>query len=488
MRLGLSISRVLLPRGRVYPFHEYRAIFTSLLYMAAGLLWLLIDDPVATGWVNSAEPLGFKGMLFVLLGGCLLYGLLRRAHTEMAEQMRRRAAEWLAINQSLEQQMAACIQTKIALCESEERFRQLAEHIREVFWVYDIARECLLYVSPAYEDIWGRSRHALHERPLDWLEAVHPDDRPRVLAAHIDKHRVGHFSEEYRIVRPDGAVRWIWDRGFPVRDEAGHIYRIAGLAEDITTRRLAEDRLRRQQVDLARMARLSLAVELASGLAHELNQPLAAIIAYTQAGLTLLHKGNTSPCELAAAFEPVIHQGLRAGEIIRHVRALVRRHGLLQTPLDVNALIHSVIHYAQLEIRQARIELHLELAEALPRVLAGNLQIQLVVVYLIRNALEALQEVPESLRNLIVRTQQVGSAQVQVTIHDTGRGLSPEASERLFQPFFTTKPGGMGLGLPVSHSIIEGHGGQLWATPNPDGGVSFHFTLPIHCPVALQSP
>ncbi len=502
----MNFSTSIAPPWLARLFRDHSAALLSLLYIAVGLIWLLIDDLALTVWMSGAAPAlpsALKNAVVIIASGGLLYGLLRihirttqrarqaqqeseerllRARDDLETRVQERMAELLAMNRALEQQMAAHIQMEIALRDSEERFRQLAEHIREVFWVYGIAEERLLYVSPAYEDIWGRPLQGFHDRPLDWLEAVHPDDQPRIYAAHIDKHRLGHLNEEYRIVRPDGTIRWIWDRGFPVRDETGYVYRIAGLAEDITARKLAEDQLRRQQADLARMSRLSLAVELASNLAHELNQPLAAIVAYTQAGLTLLRQGRTDPRELMETFEEVVNQGLRAGEIIRHVRALVQRHAALQAPLDINALLHAVIHYAELELRQARIDLRLELAESLPKALAGNLQIQLVALYLIRNALEAMQEVPEESRQLTVRTQLSDRDWVLVTIHDTGHGLSPEATKRLFQPFFTTKPGGMGLGLPVSRSIIEGQGGQLWATPNPEGGVSFCFTLPVYCP------
>ncbi len=487
------------------PHLSSAATFISLLYMATGLLWLLIGDWALTVWIGNAAPAllptVLKDAAFVIASGSLGYGLLRRhiqsahrtrqAHEYTEEQLRRtrdeletrvqeRTAELLAMNRVLEQQIAARMQTEIAQRDTEERFRQLAEHIREVFWVYGIAEERLLYVSPAYEEIWGRPVQSFHERPLDWLEAVHPEDRSRIHAAHVDKQQRGHLNVEYRIVRSDGQVRWIWDRGFPVRDESGHVYRIAGLAEDITDRKLAEDQLRRQQVDLARMARLSLAVELASNLAHELNQPLAAIVTYTQACLTLLRQGRADPRELLGTFEEVMNQGLRAGQIIRHLRELVRRHHITQTSLDINTLIHSVIYYAQLELRQARIDLRLELAESLPPVLVDDLQVQLVGVYLIRNAIEAMQGTPESARLLTVQTALASPDQVGVTISDVGHGFGPGVAEQLFQPFFTTKPGGMGLGLPVSRSMIEAQGGQIWATPHPDQGVSFHFTLPVY--------
>jgi C4-dicarboxylate-specific signal transduction histidine kinase len=206
---------------------------------------------------------------------------------------------------------------------------------------------------------------------------------------------------------------------------------------------------------------------------------LAAIVAYTQACLTLLRQGKTDPREVTSALEEVVNQGLRAGEIIRHLRDVVRRHTVAQTALDLNALIHAVISYAQLELRQARLNLKLELAESLPAVLADDLQIQLVVLYLMRNAIEAMQEPDDEPHELMIQTSALGSNMALVTIRDTGHGFSKEAVEHLFQPFFSTKPGGMGLGLSVSRSIIEAQGGQLWATPNPDRGVAFHFTLPI---------
>ncbi|MBK8961680.1 MAG: PAS domain-containing protein [Candidatus Competibacteraceae bacterium] len=404
----------------------------------------------------------------------------QRTRVDLEARVRERTVQLLAINANLERQIAARTQAELALRDSEERFRQLAEHIREVFWVHGIEQERPLYISPAYEDIWGRPIDGLHDRPQDWIEAVHPDDRARVQAAHVAKQHSGHFDEEYRIVRPDGTVRWIWDRGFPILDESGHIYRIAGLAEDITHRKLAEDQLRRQQVELARMSRLSLAVELASNLAHELNQPLAAIVAYTQACLALLHQANTDPRVLTGPLEEVVKQGLRAGEIIRHLRELVDKHPAAQSALDLNALIRSVVHYAQLEVRQAGVVLRLELTDGLPPALADDIQIQLVVLYLIRNALEAISAKNSEPREVILHTARLDAGRVQVTVRDTGQGLSPEVQDRLFQPFFTTKAGGMGLGLSVSRSIVESQGGQLWATSNPEGGASFHFSLPIH--------
>ncbi|PIE83226.1 MAG: hypothetical protein CSA09_02795 [Candidatus Contendobacter odensis] len=406
---------------------------------------------------------------------------LQRTHEEMESRIHERTANLLAINRTLERQINARVSAEVALRDSEERFRQMAEHIREVFWVYSILDERLLYVSPAYEDIWGCSVQDIGNYPYNWIKSIHPDDRPRVQRAYAEELSTGHFEQEYRIIRPDGSIRWIWDRGFPIADEKGDAYRIVGLAEDITARRLAEDQLRRQQVDLSRMSRLNLAVELASGLAHELNQPLAAIVAYTQACLTLLQQDQTDPRKLASTLEDICSQGLRAGEIIRHLRELVNKSPAKQDAVDLNALIHNVIRYIQLELRQSGVASELYLSEALPTVLANNIQIQLVVLYLIRNALEAMQEIPEDEpHELSIYTSVFDSETAQVTICDTGHGLSPEVAERLFQPFFTTKPGGTGMSLSVSRSIIESQGGKLWVTLNTSQGASFHFTLPVY--------
>ena len=402
------------------------------------------------------------------------------ANTNMESRIRERTAALQSINEDLERQIAARIQAEVALRDSQERFRQLAEHIREVFWVYGVEEERPLYISPAYEEIWGHPIDGLLERPMTWIEAIHPDDRARVQAAHITKCGSGYFDEEYRIIRPDGTIRWIWDRGFPVCDEAGRIYRIAGLAEDITRRKLAEDQLRRQQVELTRISRLSLAVELAANLAHQLNQPLAAIVAYTQACLTLLRQADTDPRVLTGTLDEIVNQGLRAGEIIRHLRELVQKHPAAQAALDLNALIRSVVRYAQTELNQAGVSLKLSLADPLPAALADDIQIQLVLLSLIRNAIESMGEQADGPHELTVSTAMADPGSVWVTVRDTGPGFRLDMEDDLFRPFFTTKPGGMGLGLSVGRSIIESQGGQLWATLNLDGGAAFHFSLPAY--------
>ncbi|MDA2910888.1 PAS domain-containing protein [Nitrospiraceae bacterium AH_259_D15_M11_P09] len=178
---------------------------------------------------------------------------LRRAHDVLESRVAERTASLAAVNAQLEADITERNRAEVALRESEERFRQMAEKIREVFWMTTPDKGEMLYVSPAYEEIWGRTCHSLYKEPRSWLDAIHPDDRPRVMAAAHEKQVGGAYDEEYRIVRPDEAVRWIRDRGFPVTDDGGQVYRVAGIAEDITERKRAEEALRERERELRRL-------------------------------------------------------------------------------------------------------------------------------------------------------------------------------------------------------------------------------------------
>jgi signal transduction histidine kinase len=172
-------------------------------------------------------------------------------------------------------------------------------------------------------------------------------------------------------------------------------------------------------------------------------------------------------------------QGLRAGEIIRHLKAFLGKRPFQKMPLDINQLICEVTRLAELEARRQGTRLQLKLADSLPLVAGDGIQLQQVILNLVRNSVEAMHTTPAGERELILQTLPAGGDAVEVTVADTGAGLAPEAMGKLFQPFFTTKPTGMGLGLSLSKSIIEAHGGKLWVTPNPQRGVTFHFTVPV---------
>jgi PAS domain S-box-containing protein len=366
------------------------------------------------------------------------------------------------------------------LRESELRFRQLAENIDEVFWMTSAGGNEVLYVSPAFERIWQRACADLYRQPSLWLAAVHPDDRARVSALYAPESLArGKFNAEYRVVRPDGSVRWVHDRGFPIRDDDGRVLRIAGLAQDVTDLKLAEDRERQLLADLAHMARLTTMGEMASGLAHELNQPLAAITGYVDAAAELLRARGALPDDVRQAMEDAAAEAERAGKIIHRMKGFLHRTEPQQTAIDLNLLIREALDLAARDIRLSGARLQLDLAEDLPPALADRIQIEQVVLNLVRNALEAMQQTRAMDRLLVVTTAQPAAGVVRARFHDTGCGLPADAASKLFLPFYTTKPGGMGMGLAISRTIVTAHGGRLEAAPGLEGGAEFTFTLPV---------
>jgi two-component system sensor kinase FixL len=371
-------------------------------------------------------------------------------------------------------------ETEAKLRESELRFRQLAENIQEVFWMTSADGVDVLYVSPGFEKIWQRPCADLYRQPQMWLEAIHPEDRDRAFALYTPEHlALGQFDIEYRVVRPDGSVRWIHDRGFPVRDESGRVLRIAGLAQDITGIKQAQDRERQLLADLAHMARLTTMGEMASGLAHELNQPLAAVSSYVDAAMQILRSHGDPGTEVLEAMEAAAAQAERAGKILHRMTSFLRRTETRQTPVDLNTLVREAMSLANRVFQTSSARVLLELAEDLPPALADRVQIEQVVLNLVRNAFEAMQQTAIEERVLTVRTARADDAFVSLTVQDTGSGLPADAAAKLFQPFYTTKPSGMGMGLAISRTIIAAHGGRLEATAAPRGGAVFTFTLPV---------
>ncbi len=237
---------------------------------------------------------------------------------------------------------------------------------------------------------------------------------------------------------------------------------------------------RRHLAELAHVARLSTLGEMASGFAHELNQPLTGILTHAQGCLHRLRRGACAPEQLTEALERVAAQAERAGAVIRRLRHFVRRREPHRSTLDLNELVREVLGLADNEVRRCEARVRLELDEELPPVLADRIQIEQVLLNLVRNALEAMDDVPAAARALTIRAR-VAGAEVEVAVRDTGPGLAPGAVPLLFTPFFTTKPHGMGLGLSISRSIVEAHEGRLEARPGDGPGATFCFTLPLGC-------
>jgi len=254
------------------------------------------------------------------------------------------------------------------------------------------------------------------------------------------------------------------------------------VVRDITDRKRAEEEAQRHLAELAHVARLGTMGEMASALSHELSQPLEAIAAYTQGCVRRLRSAQCDPHETVDAMEQVNKQAQRAGQIIRRLRSFVRRSEPHRSTVDINELVREAVALDETDFRQADTFLRFELTQDLPLLQADPIEIEQVVLNLLRNGIEAMSTIEPSRRRLTLRTSWLGDEQIEVAVADTGDGLPPTLQDRVFEPFVTTKPGGMGMGLSISRSIVELHGGRLWATPNPEGGTTFHFWLPIAGP------
>jgi signal transduction histidine kinase len=310
------------------------------------------------------------------------------------------------------------------------------------------------------------------------LDRAHPEDRARVEKVIERAARNGEdLDYEHRLLMPDGCIKYVHVVAHAVRDQADQLEFI-GAVVDVTATKLAEERLQKAQVELAHVMRVTTLGELTASIAHEVNQPLAALIANAGACLRWLDR---EPPDLPAArrsVEWVINGGNRASEVIRRVRTLAKKSGIEKVPLDVNDVVKEVIVLVQRELSSQLVSLRTELAPALPSILGDRVQLQQVIINLVMNGIEAMLPITERPRELVIRSGQDAADRVLLSVTDCGVGISVENASRLFDAFFTTKSSGMGMGLSICRSIVEAHEGRISASPNQGPGATFQFVLP----------
>jgi PAS domain S-box-containing protein len=311
------------------------------------------------------------------------------------------------------------------------------------------------------------------------FQRVHPEDRARVEQT-IDRasNDGKDFEHGYRLLMPDGSVKHVHATAHAVTDASGGI-EFVGAVTDVTSRKRAEAELHEAQANLAHVTRVTALGELAASIAHEVNQPLAAVVTNAAACLRWLDRDPANLNEARATLRSIINDGNRAGEVIQRVRALVNKT-TDRKALHINEVVNEVMSLVQHELFSHRVALRLELAPALPPVLADRIQLQQVILNLVINGIEAMQPVTDRPRELVIRTRQDETDQVLVTVSDCGVGVAAEDVDRLFDAFFTTKSDGMGMGLSICRSIVDAHGGRLSASGNTGPGATFQFTLPLH--------
>jgi PAS domain S-box-containing protein len=334
-------------------------------------------------------------------------------------------------------------------------------------------------LSPVVRQILGLDEIA--DFPADsFTGSVHADDRERFVNAIANMAgRDGTLDLAYRVVRPNGDVRFVHAIA-RARPEPGSAVTLVGMLHDVTERQRAEEELQRTRERLVHVGRLSTMGEMAAGLAHEINQPLAAISIYARACMRLLESSSGSmQDELREALEQIGSQALRAGDVIRRLRAMVQDRTRERTTIDCNRLVSDLIPLAEPDARSNDIDVRVQYAATSVPVRVDVVQIQQVLLNLIRNAIDAII-VAEGPRRIGIRVSITDRDEAEVSVTDTGCGLPEQPNERLFEPFFTTKPAGTGLGLSISRTIVHDHEGRLTCAPNPDGGAVFAFTLPLH--------
>jgi PAS domain S-box-containing protein len=306
---------------------------------------------------------------------------------------------------------------------------------------------------------------------------VHPDDAALVKQTIERASQEGRdFDHEYRLLMPDNSVRCVHVVAQALRDESGGI-EFVGAVMDVTANKQAEEALRQAQADLAHVSRVTTMGELTASLAHEVNQPIAAAVTDANTCLRWLTRNQPDLNEARAAALRVVKDGARAAEIISRVRLLFKKSAPERASVDVNEVIPRMIALLYGEAARYNVSVHAELAADLPRTMGDSVQLQQVMMNLIMNSIDAMKDV-DGARELVIKSRRAENEQLLVTVSDTGVGLPQQHADQIFNAFFTTKSHGTGLGLRISRSIVESHGGRLWAAGNSPRGASFCFTLP----------
>ena len=386
---------------------------------------------------------------------------LRQARNELETKVAERTAE---LRRTTAEAIAA-----------QQRFRTLVNTLDGIVWEADAQTFGFSFVSDQAERILGYPANRWSE-PAFWTDHLHPEDRDWAVEFRIKATSANHSHDcEYRMVAADGRVVWLRDV-VTVVVEGDRATRLRGFMVDITKRKLGEDALRQAQADLAHVSRVTTMGELTASLTHEIKQPIAAAALNASACIRWLARDPPDLKEACDAASSLVKDISRAGDIIDRVHLLFKKGAPQRELVDVNEVIREMSILLQHEATRYSISINADLAADLPEVPADRVQLQQVLMNLMLNGIEAMKDMSPA-GALTIKSQQ-GDAHLLISVSDTGPGLTSDQTDQIFTAFFTTKPQGTGMGLPISRSIIEAHGGRLWPTANAGRGVTFHLTLP----------
>jgi signal transduction histidine kinase len=363
------------------------------------------------------------------------------------------------------------------LHENAESMQLAAGAGQLALWRWDIADDTI-WISPGGRELYGfREGEAIHFE--QFVQALHADDREATRSLVQQALETdGSFRAEYRVVLPGERVRWIGARGRVEFSPSRQPRRMRGVSIDITERKAAELEAAQHRAELAHFTRVTTLSELSGSLAHELNQPLAIILSNAQAAQRLLAQSPPDLAEVRDILADIIGEDRRAGEVIHRLRALLKRGETVSLPVSPNQIIEDVLYLAHGDLIARGVVVVRGLAEDLPEVRGDRVQLQQVLLNLILNGADAMAANAPGTRRLHLGSVRCDDGAVRISVRDEGSGL-PADAEKVFQPFFTTKPQGLGMGLAICRAIINAHGGRLWAETHPERAV-FYFDLPEH--------
>lgn len=455
-----------------------------LIHLSTGLLLIYVLDAAIAAWklgrARQAWVLGVSMPIAIALAavfsGLMVRGILPGPLIAVVFLI-----FVLAMAFELSVDLIRAKQLSRELRESEERMRLAARAAELGFWDWDIKRD-EVWIDDVGKERTGTSGPGLasHERHLS---LVHPDDRDRVREA-LDQaiEQKSDFQEDFRMTDPTGGQRWICASGKVEWDARGEPLRLRGISMDITARRQFESELQKHRNALSHTQRVFALGQLSAALAHELNQPLGAILRNAEAGELFLRQDPPDLRELREIFVDIQRDDQRAAAVIDRMRALLKRRELRFEVIALSELIGQVAALLKSEMQARQAALRITVPPSPPAVRGDRVQLQQVLVNLLLNGLDALDARPNGVRQLCINAAQVEGGLVELAVEDTGTGIDLDRLPDLFEPFVTTKSEGTGIGLAISKTIVEAHGGRIWAENNPDSGACIRFTLPVARP------
>jgi two-component system, LuxR family, sensor kinase FixL len=407
----------------------------------------------------SSPALAFSPLWLALGAALAAFGVL----TFYISRLRRQLADEIRLRQQAHDQA--------------RRLASALDQTAEVVMITDSDGR-IEYVNPTFTHVTGYSADEVRGRtPAILRSGMHNAEFYSRLWETIRRGKM--FQDDVINRRKDGTLFYGRMSILPVRDAAANSTYFISTLRDLTQQRLVEEETRKRDEQVAHTARLNIIGEMVANLAHELSQPLTAIINYAHGCVRRALAPDAKPMQLIEPLKQIVAQGQRTAAVVQHLREFVANREPQRASADLNQLVAQAASLAVGEARKRGVHVALELSPNLPPVNVDGIQIEQVVLHLVRNGAEALASADESRRELKLRTTLNNNDEIETSVSDTGPGLPPPLAAKLFEPFFSTKPNGIGLGLAISRNIVEAHGGKLWVTPNDDRGVTFHFTVPV---------